>query len=613
MTVSRRNVATPLRPSSQTTKVITMVRNRCLVRDACAALTLALAVLLAGPVAAQEDKPKLTRNPVSALTFQRILKATDAEPQNWLTYGGGYDNRRHSRLDQINTGNVAQLEPAWTKQFGIPHGFEATPIVVDGVMYVTTGGHTEVWALDARTGKDYWHHRHHVPEDVAACCDQVNRGVAVADGKVFFVTLDAQLLALDAQNGRPLWKQRIADPRDAYTATLAPLVIKDKVVVGVSGAEYGIRGFLDAYEMKTGKQAWRFWTIPAKGEPGNETWGEGEAWRTGGGSTWITGAYDPELDLLYWTVGNPGPVFNGEVRPGDNLYTNAVVALDPDDGRLKWHFQWTPHDVWDYDGINEVILADLTVRGRAVKALIHADKNGFFYALDRTTGKFLFAKEFARQTWAQKIDPASGRPAVNPKAIPGPNYTPVCPGPAGAKEWNHMAFSPQTGLAYVPVVENCAMFRTGQAFFGRGLPFWGSFAAADAFGPGESHGFLKAVTAASGAEAWSVKTEHPNVSGVLSTAGGLVFWGEADGTFHATDAKSGKDLWTYNVGTGIHAPPITFAMDGQQYVALAAGWGGWVDGFAPELANAPRGHALTVFRLPEPGSGAARGPKPAQR
>jgi alcohol dehydrogenase (cytochrome c) len=307
-------------------------------------LALALAAGLTTAVMAQSS-PKLGKNPIKGVTFEGLLKG---EPQNWAVYGGGYDNQRYSRLDQINTENVSQFRPAWLKQFGVPHGFETTPLVVDGVMYLTTGGHTAVWALDARTGEEYWHHESAVPEDVAACCDWVNRGVAVAEGKVFFVTLDARLLALDAQTGRVLWQTRFGDPRDAYTATGAPLVVKDKVVVGVSGAEYGIRGYLDAYDLTTGERAWRFWTIPGPGEPGHDTWGGTEAWRTGGGSTWVTGAYDAELDLLYWTVGNPSPDFNGEVRPGDNLYTNSVVALDPDDGSLQWHFQWTPHDVWDY-------------------------------------------------------------------------------------------------------------------------------------------------------------------------------------------------------------------------------------------------------------------------
>jgi alcohol dehydrogenase (cytochrome c) len=346
-------------------------------------LALALAAGRTSPAVAQ-SAPKLEENPIEGVTFEGLLKG---EPQNWAVYGGGYDSQRYSRLDQINTENVSELRPAWLKQFGIPHGFETTPLVVDGVMYLTTGGHTAVWALDARTGQEYWRYESAIPEDVAACCDWVNRGVAVAEGKVFFVTLDARLLALDAQTGRVVWQTRFGDPRDAYTATGAPLVVKDKVVVGVSGAEDGIRGYLDAYDLATGEQAWRFWTIPGPGEPGHDTWGGTEAWRTGGGSTWVTGAYDPELDLLYWTVGNPSPDFNGEVRPGDNLYTNSVVALDPDDGSLQWYFQWTPHDVWDYDGVNEVILTDLTIDGQNVEALIHADKNGFLYALDRTDGR----------------------------------------------------------------------------------------------------------------------------------------------------------------------------------------------------------------------------------
>lgn len=557
-----------------------------------------LSAVLTVASTAWPDEKKLDKNPAESVNTQRIIKAPQAEPHNWLTYGGGYDNQRYSRLDKINADNVGQLKPAWIKQFGIPHGFETTPLVVDGVMYITTGGHTSVYALDAKTGEEYWHYEAAVPEDVAACCDWVNRGVALADGKVFFMTLDAQLIALDAKNGQQMWKQSVGDTREGHTATLAPLIVKDKVIAGISGGEYGIRGYLDAYDLKTGQRAWRFWTIPGPGEAGHDTWGGKETWRTGGGSTWITGAYDPDLDTLYWTTGNPGPDFNGDVRPGDNLYTDSVVALNPDNGQLKWHYQWTPHDVWDYDGVNEVILADLTINGQARKALLHADKNGHFYALDRTNGQFLFAKPFAKVTWAKGIDPQTGRPQVNKEAIPGPAFKMVWPGPAGAKEWNHMAYSPQTKMVYIPVIENGAEFRVGQAFFNRGLPFWGSAANVTAGGPEESHGFLKAVNAATGEEAWKIKSEHPVVSGVLATAGGLVFWGEADGMFHATDAKSGKDVWTYNVGSGIHAPPVTFALEGKQYVALAAGWGGWVEGFAPELMHHPRSHTLVVFALP---------------
>lgn len=557
-----------------------------------------LVLFAAGCFAGSGETLSLQKNPIEGIDFVRLLKAAQSEPENWMTYGGGYDNQRHSLLREINTNTVKDLKPVWIKNLGIPHGFEATPLIVDGVMYVTTGGHTSIFAFDAKTGKEYWHYKHSVPEDVPACCDWVNRGAAVADGKVFFLSLDAQLHALNAQTGELLWKTSVADIRDAYTTTVAPLIVKDKVVIGVSGGEYGIRGYVDAYEIRTGKRAWRFWTIPEPGQPGSESWGGKQTWRTGGGSTWITGAYDPKLDLLYWTVANPGPDFNGDVRPGDNLYTNSVVALNPENGKMQWHYQWTPHDVWDYDGVNEVVLVDMTVNGRTVPALIHADKNAFFYALDRRNGEFLFAKPFARQTWAKGLDLKTGRPEVNPSAIPGPAFTPVCPGPAGAKEWNHMAYSPDTKLAYLPVVENCAMFRTGQAFFHRGLPFWGSYATSAAFGPGESHGFLRAVNSATGEEKWSIRSEHPVVSGVLSTAGNLVFWGEADGMFHATDSRSGKDLWTFNVGSGVHASPVTFAIGKKQFIAIAAGWGGWIDGFAPELAEKPKSHTLIVFGLP---------------
>jgi alcohol dehydrogenase (cytochrome c) len=574
------------------------------------------ATLLATPLAAQmgsvepqreagsttldrAPEGSLRSNPAATVTTERIARAPVAEPGNWLTYHGSYDAQRFSRLDQINTGNVSRLKEAWQMYLPIPHAFEATPLVVDGTMYFTTGGHTAVYAVDARTGKELWHYTAKVVEGVPACCDWVNRGLALGDGKVYFVTLDAKLMALDARTGRKMWEQTVADWKDGHTATVAPLFVKDKVIVGISGGEYGIRGFLDAYDARTGKRAWRFWTIPGPGEPGHETWqGELPTWMTGGGPTWVTGSYDPELDLLYWTTGNPGPDFNGLVRPGDNLYTNTVLALDPDTGERRWHYQWTPHDIWDYDGVNEVILADLPMGGRTVKALIHADKNAHFYVLDRTNGKFLMAKPFARQTWAKRLDPQTGRPVVDSLALLNSEMEPICPGPAGAKEWNHMAFSPQTGMAYIPVIENCAYFRAGQAFYAKGLPFWGSIAEPAAFGPGESHGKMLAINAATGDRAWEIKTEWPVMSGVLTTAGGLVFWGEADGMLHATDARTGKDVWTHKAPMGMHAPPMTYAVGGKQYVAFPVGWGGWINGFAPGLRDKPSAHLLLVYELP---------------
>lgn len=540
----------------------------------------------------------LATNPAASVSSDRIARAPEAEPGNWLTYHGSYDAQRYSRLSQISTGNAGRLHEVWQKYLPVPHGFEATPLVVDGVMYFTTGGNTAVYAVDASSGRELWHHLEKVAKEVPACCDWVNRGVALGNGKVFFVTLDAKLMALDARTGATVWQTTLADYRKGYTATAAPLFIKDKVITGIAGGEYGVRGFLDAYDANTGTRAWRFQTVPGPGEAGHETWGgDNPTWMTGGGSTWMTGAYDPALNTLYWSVGNPSPDFNAEVRPGDNLYTDAIIALDPDSGKLKWHFQMTPHDTWDYDGISEVVLADLTVNGQPTKALIHADKNGHYYVLDRTNGKFLSAKPFARVTWAKGIDSRSGRPIVDSAALLSAAMEPVCPGPAGAKEWVHMSYSPQTGMAYIPVIENCANFRNGQAYYHTGLPFWGSMAEPAANGPGESHGKLLAVNAASGDSVWAIHTDEPVVASVLSTAGGLVFWGEATGMLHATDAKTGKDVWTHKAPMGMHGSPMTYAVNGKQYVAFPVGWGGWINGYAPGLAAQPRGHLLLVYAL----------------
>lgn len=562
----------------------------------------ALAALLTAPVPAQENP--LAGNPAEGVDTSRIAQAPEQEPGNWLTNHGSYAAKRHSRLDQIDTGNVAGMREAWRLYLPVPHGFETTPLVVDGVMYLTTGGHTAVYAVDAGTGEELWRRRFEVPEKVPACCDWVNRGVAIGDGKVFVQTLDARLVALNAQTGDVVWETTLADWREGYTSTVAPLFVKGKVIAGISGGEYGIRGFVDAYDAATGERAWRFWTIPGPGEAGHDSWGgELPTWKTGGGPTWVTGSYDPELDLLYWTVGNPAPDFNAEVRPGDNLYTNAVVALDPDNGRLEWHYQWTPHGRWDYDGINEVVLADLEIDGQLRKTLLHADKNAHFYVIDRRDGSFIRAEPFARQTWAKELDPETGRPEVDPGALLTSAMEPLCPGPAGAKEWNHMAFSPDTGLVYIPVIENCAAFRTGQAFYKTGAPFWGSVASPEALGPGDSHGHLLAFDPVSFKPVWQSDSKWPLMSGVLSTGGGLVFWGEADGTLHAADAANGEDLWTHKAPMGMHAPPVTYAVEGKQYIAFPVGWGGWINGFAPGLREGRRGHLLLVFEIPEGGAG----------
>src|SRR5688572_20885144 len=381
----------------------------------------------AQPFAAMNNTVSGQAPPVAeSVTFER-LRAARSEPQNWLTYYGAYDGQRYSTLDQITTKNVAQLKPAWVFQTGVigliatpaTYSFEAAPIVVDGVMYVS-GWDGYVWALDATNGTLLWQYKHSLPLDAPLCCGNVNRGVAVAKGKIYVATANGHLVALDAVTGMLVWSQVFADVRAGESATMAPLVVKNLAIVGSSGGEYGVRGHIDALDLDTGERVWRRYNVPKPGEPGSETW-KGEAWATGGGSAWVTGTYDPELDLVYWGTGNPGPDFDGSVRPGDNLYTNSVLAIDPDDGTIRWHYQWTPHDLWDYDGVNENILFDQDGR----KLLAHFDKSGHLFIVDRTNGELVRAKRFGRVTWGD-IHETSGQ--VTPRITPTEAGVDVCPG-----------------------------------------------------------------------------------------------------------------------------------------------------------------------------------------
>jgi alcohol dehydrogenase (cytochrome c) len=544
--------------------------------------------------ALNEANTKVAPDVTRGITFDRIRNAHTAEPQNWLTYYGDYSGQRFSRLDQINTGNVKGLRPAWVFQFGViglvanpaTYSFEAAPIVVDGVMFVS-GWDGYVWAVNGESGEMLWQYKHSIPLDTPLCCGNVNRGVAVAKGRVYVATANGHLVALDARNGQKVWDTVFADVRAGESATAAPLVVKNFVIAGSSGAEYGVRGHLDAFDLDTGRRVWRRYTVPAPGEPGSDTWGGGDAWARGGGSTWITGSYDPQLDLMYWGTGNPGPDFDGSVRPGNNLYTSSVLAIDPDDGTIRWHYQWTPHDVWDYDGVNENILFD----SGGSKLLAHFDKNGFLFVLDRTNGKLVRATKFARVTWGD-ID-ASGR--VTPRITPTPEGVDICPGPAGAKEWPHAAYNPMTGLLYTPVVELCGTFKLLPQEFREGMAYWGGEVKLH---DKEQWGHVKAFDPNTGREVWSWRGQNPMVASLLTTAGGLVFGGEPNGRFNAFDAKTGQVLWTFNTGAGIHSNPVTYAVNGKQYIALPVGWGGWVDGYAPEMYGAPRGTSLMVFALP---------------
>jgi len=531
-------------------------------------------------------------NAAARVTGDRIANARK-EPQNWLTYYGAYDGQRYSALDQIDASNVKSLRPAWVFQAGAiglianpaTYAFEAAPIVVDGVMYLS-GWDGYVWALDAVSGEVLWRYRHAIPLDVPLCCGNVNRGVAVAKGRVYVATANGHVIALDATNGHLAWDTIAADVRAGETLTVAPLVVKDMVIVGSSGGEYGVRGHIDAFDLDNGRRVWRFYTVPKPGERGGDTWGN-NSWERGGGPAWVTGTYDLDLDTLYWSTGNPGPDFDGSVRPGANLYTDSVVALNPNDGTLKWHYQYTPHDVWDYDGVSENILFNEGSR----RLLAHFDKNGYLFVLDRTNGRLVHATKFGRVTWGD-IDPASGQVTV--RLTPTEQGAEICPGPAGLKEWTHAAYNPKTGMLYVPVIEACGTFKLIPNRYNESLPYWGG----DATVKGDQRGEVKAFDAATGKEVWSWRGQHPMVSSVLTTAGDLVFAGEPNGNFNAYDAKSGALLWQFQTGSGIHSNPIAYAVNGKQYVAVPSGWGGWMKGFAPETYGATRGSALFVFALP---------------
>ena len=484
----------------------------------------------------------------------------------WTTYSGDYNAQRHSSLTQITPANVGRLAVQWIFQSGVSGRFEATPLVVDGIMYLT-GPDNYAWALDARTGRQIWRYRRQLPEGLNICCGRVNRGFAINGDRLYMTTLDAHLVALDARTGNVLFDVEIDDHKKSYTATVAPLIVRDKVIVGIAGAEYGIRGFIDAFDANTGKKAWRFWTVPEPGQPGGNTW-SGDSWQRGGGSTWVTGAYDPSLNLVYWGTGNPAPDSFGDARLGDNLYTDAVVALDADTGTLRWHYQFTPHDVHDWDAVQVPILADITMNGAPRKVLMTANRNGFFYTLDRANGELLRARPFVRTTWAQEIG-RDGKPILLEANRIGPEGTVTCPDVGGGTNWMSPSFNPATGLFYVTTREVCAKFYAFPQQFQPGHLYWGG--AVEAI-PGEpGYGALRAIDPVSGLVRWEFKYPRPSMGGTLSTASGLVFAGEEDGNVMAFDAASGKNLWRLQTGAGLRSGPMTFMHNGKQYIVVASG------------------------------------------
>jgi alcohol dehydrogenase (cytochrome c) len=526
------------------------LRLRCPVSSVAAALFVALVVASAA----------------GEVPYDRIRRAA-AEPAAWLTYSGDYAGQRFSPLDEIDTKNVSSLRPSWVYQAKEPGQVEATPLVADGVMYVTEG-RGPVVALDVRTGRPLWRWDPKLPKDLRTLgFGPVNRGVALLDGTVYVGTLDAHLVALDAVSGAVRWDVTVADNKTAHAITGAPLAVDGKVIVGIAGGEAGIRGFLDAYDAKTGARLWRFWTIPAPGEPGHETWTP-TSWKTGGGPTWLTGTYDPELNLLYWGIGNPGPDWNGDVRPGDNLYTCALVALDAATGRLRWHFQFTPHDTHDWDASQIPVLVDGEVDGRPRKLVTTANRNGFYYVLDRETGAFLKGVPYAKQTWASGLD-AKGRPVPVPGLEPSIAGTLVWPSLQGATNWFSPAYSPKTRLFYVSVREMGSYYHKGEAVYAPGKYFMGG---GETLVQGDqTSGAVRALDATTGERRWEFPLFSPPWSGLLATAGGLVFGGSMEGNVYALDAATGKPLWDFQTGGSVLANPMSFLVDGRQKIAIAAG------------------------------------------
>jgi alcohol dehydrogenase (cytochrome c) len=534
----------------------------------------------------------------SAQTADQLIKgATDTS--NVLNYGMGYNLQRFSPLTQINKDNAKNLVPVWNYSFADDRSEESQPLVYQGVIYVTT--HAATMAIDAKTGKQIWKTKVEYPAETPriVCCGIINRGVAIFDGKVFRTTLDANVIALDAKTGKEIWREKAADIKEGYSMTVAPLVADGIVLTGISGAEFGTRGFIDGWDPATGKHLWRTHTIPSPDEPGGDTW-KGDTWKLGGGSTWITGSYDPALNTVYWGVGNPGP-FNSAVRPGDNLFTCSVLALEPKTGKIKWHYQFSPNNPFDYDSVAEMVLADMTVEGKPTKVLMDANRNGFFYVLDRTNGKLLAANPYVKVNWATGIDMKTGRPIetdVSKDARDGKKVT-VYPSILGGKNWEPMSFNPQTGLAYANTLAFGGHYKTepvtykaGEWYLGMDLSDlweWGD-------GP---RGHLKAIDPLTGKAKWEAPSDIPRFSGVLSTAGGVVFSGQLTGEFEAFDADSGKKLWQFQTGSGIEGQPVTWQQDGVQYVAVTSGYGGVYSIFSGDerLAPVPTGGSLWVFAV----------------
>jgi alcohol dehydrogenase (cytochrome c) len=540
------------------------------------------------------------------VTAERLKKPEDGD---WLSVRRSYDGWGYSPLNEIKKGNVDQLQLKWVALTGQNNGHEAPPMVNNGVMFVSTPGY-QVMALEAKTGRVLWTYKR-TPIQGARVLHQTTRGIALYGNKVFFASGDAVLVAIDVKTGLEAWSTQVADSLNGYYMSLAPLVADGKVMIGTSGGENGIRGFVAAYDPETGKEIWRTYTIPAPGEPGSETWPSGDHWKTGGGSVWVTGNYDPETNLAYWGVGNGGP-WMGDQRPGDNLYTASTIAIDAATGKIKGHFQYSPNESWDWDEVSPPILVDYRRNGRTIKGLIDVARNGYLYFLERSDGKISFTEgmPFVTQNVFKSLDPKTGRPDVDPLHKPGTNKAAnYCPGLSGGKNWPPIAFSPETRMIYIPANENICSTLTGQPVTYNPTRGFSGAQIQTAIVPGAKHfGEVQAWNVDTGKKVWThtFATSH-NWGPMLATAGDLVFTGGTnDRMFRAFDARNGKVLWEFPTNSGILSQPTSFSIDGKQYIAVMSGWG--VDargvqgtltrGLAPGLlAPVPEGGSIWVFGL----------------
>jgi alcohol dehydrogenase (cytochrome c) len=542
--------------------------------------------------------------------------AATAGAQNWPVYGGDTGNTRYSASTQVNAGNVNRLKVAWALQLGSLRSQESTPILVGDTLYVTSSfGPKNVFAVDARTGEVRWRYSPEVPKgiDQYACCDVNNRGVAYNDGRIFVGRLDSHVVALDAKTGKELWASKVVDYTGGSVITSPPTLVKNLVITGFGGGEYGVRGAIVAFDQATGKEVWRTHTVPVAGEKGSETW-KGDTGKYGGGVAWHIGSYDPRLNLVYYGTSNPSPwsaIVRGndsiDLGPYTNLYTASVLALDPDTGNIAWHYQFTPHDAWDYDGVNELVFADLPVDGRRTPVLMQANRNGFFYVIDRANGKLLSAKQYIDGVnWATGVDMKTGRPVEAAGSLKRPGMgrkaSDVCPNLIGAKNWMPMSYDQNTGLVYIPTMNLCMDMEGIQADYKRGQFYLGVNFDLGKVGPGGHMGGIKAWDPVAQKEVWFNKDPLPYTGGLMSTAGGVVFHGDIKGWFKALDARTGATLWKFNTGSGVSAAPMTYTLDGKQYIAVVSGRTLSIPAFFGALGEkmvdaSPEGGALFVFAL----------------